>query len=136
MAWALDGRLLRCWAWFAPNTRILFLETSNPPTNVYPHLPVSPWNSYLLCSALPRPAPSDDSLSCALPVLLVVSIETDRPPLVKTCATMFRSMCYKNKDSLSAAIIVAGYDDVNKGSLYSIPLGGTCVRQPFAIGGT
>jgi 20S proteasome subunit beta 1 len=49
---------------------------------------------------------------------------------------MFRSMCYKNKDRLSAAIIVAGYDDVNKGSLYSIPLGGTCVRQPFAIGGT
>lgn len=33
-------------------------------------------------------------------------------------------------------IICAGYDKVDGGSVYSIPLGGMCVRQPYAIGGS
>lgn len=33
-------------------------------------------------------------------------------------------------------IICAGYDAVDGGSVYSIPLGGMCVRQPYAIGGS
>ena len=56
--------------------------------------------------------------------------------MVKTAATLFRNFCYNEKDRLSAAIIIAGYDDVSQGSLYCIPLGGTCVRMPYAIGGS
>jgi 20S proteasome subunit beta 1 len=34
-----------------------------------------------------------------------------------------------------AGIIVAGWDEKKGGQVYSIPLGGTLVQQPFAIGG-
>ena len=49
---------------------------------------------------------------------------------------MFQQLCYSNKDMLSAAIIVAGWDKHNGGSVYNIPLGGTLHKQQFAIGGT
>lgn len=58
-----------------------------------------------------------------------------KPPTVKTAANLFRQLCYQNKDALLAGIIVAGYDDANGGSVYSVPLGGSLIRQPFAIGG-
>ena len=35
-----------------------------------------------------------------------------------------------------AGIICGGYDEKDGGSVYSIPLGGTLVRQPFAVGGS
>lgn len=63
-------------------------------------------------------------------------IETDRKPAVKTAATLFRRFCYEYKDSLMAGIICAGWDEVEGGSVYSIPIGGACVKQPFAIGGS
>lgn len=56
-------------------------------------------------------------------------------PTVKTAANLFRSLCYQNKDNLMAGIICAGWDPVNGGSVFSIPIGGTLVRQPFSIGG-
>lgn len=58
-----------------------------------------------------------------------------KPPTVKTAANLFRQLCYQNKDKLLAGIIVAGWDDVNGGSVYSVPLGGSLIKQPFAIGG-
>ena len=48
---------------------------------------------------------------------------------------MFQQLCYSNKDMLSAAIIVAGWDKHSGGSVYNIPLGGAMHKQPFAIGG-
>jgi 20S proteasome subunit beta 1 len=47
-----------------------------------------------------------------------------------------RKMCYENKDSLMAGVIVAGWDPVDGGSVYSIPLGGTCLKVPFALSGS
>ena len=35
-----------------------------------------------------------------------------------------------------AGIICAGWDPVRGGQVFSIPLGGTCVEQDFAIGGS
>ena len=35
-----------------------------------------------------------------------------------------------------AGIICAGWDEVDGGAVYSIPLGGACIRQPYAIGGS
>jgi len=32
-------------------------------------------------------------------------------------------MCYQNKDRLMAGIIVGGYDPIEGGAVYSIPLG-------------
>jgi 20S proteasome subunit beta 1 len=45
-------------------------------------------------------------------------------------------LCYENKDNLMAGVIVAGWDPVDGGSVYSIPLGGTCLKVPFALSGS
>lgn len=57
-------------------------------------------------------------------------------PEVKTAATLFQMLCYNNKAHLQAGIICAGWDKHHGGSVYNIPLGGSIVKQPFAIGGT
>ncbi|CCF57631.1 hypothetical protein KAFR_0C06350 [Kazachstania africana CBS 2517] len=58
-------------------------------------------------------------------------------PSIKTAASVFKSICYENKDNLSAGIIVAGFDDKNeKGEVYSIPLGGSIHKQKYAIAGS
>lgn len=55
---------------------------------------------------------------------------------VATAANLFQKMCYMNKWSISAGIIVAGYDPINGGSVYSIPSGGSCVKLDYALGGS
>lgn len=55
---------------------------------------------------------------------------------MKTAAHLMRRLCYENKDNLMAGVIVGGWDPVEKGSVYNIPLGGTCIKMPFAIGGS
>lgn len=51
-------------------------------------------------------------------------------------ASLFRKLCYENKNALMAGIICAGWDPVHGGQVFSIPLGGSLVKQPFAIGGS
>ncbi|XP_041378043.1 proteasome subunit beta type-6-like [Gigantopelta aegis] len=57
-------------------------------------------------------------------------------PLVHTAATVFKDLCYENRDNITAGIIVGGWDKLNGGQVFTIPLGGMLVRQPFAIGGS
>ncbi|KAI8853744.1 nucleophile aminohydrolase [Chytridium lagenaria] len=57
-------------------------------------------------------------------------------PRVHTAASLFQELCYSNKDGLSAGIIVAGWDKYDGPSVWSIPLGGSLHKQPFAIGGS
>jgi len=65
-----------------------------------------------------------------------LSIEMGEQPLVKTAANVFREICYANRDQMTAGIICAGWDKREGGQVFSIPLGGMCVKQPFAIGGS
>lgn len=65
-----------------------------------------------------------------------LAIETGRVPTVKTAAHLMRRLCYENKDKLMAGVIIGGWDPVEKGSVYNIPLGGTCIKMPFALGGS
>eukprot|EP00568_Trieres_chinensis_P008797 CAMPEP_0183309088 /NCGR_PEP_ID=MMETSP0160_2-20130417/23811_1 /TAXON_ID=2839 ORGANISM="Odontella Sinensis, Strain Grunow 1884" /NCGR_SAMPLE_ID=MMETSP0160_2 /ASSEMBLY_ACC=CAM_ASM_000250 /LENGTH=228 /DNA_ID=CAMNT_0025473037 /DNA_START=87 /DNA_END=773 /DNA_ORIENTATION=+ len=65
-----------------------------------------------------------------------LAVETGRVPTVKIAAHLMRRLCYENKDMLMAGVIVAGWDPVDGGSVYNIPLGGTCIKMPFAIGGS
>jgi len=65
-----------------------------------------------------------------------LSIETGKLPTVKTAAHLMRKLCYENKDNLMAGVIVGGWDPVEGGSVYNIPLGGTCIKMDFAIGGS
>ena len=55
---------------------------------------------------------------------------------MRVVASLFRELCYSNKDALQAGIIVAGWDKYHGGEVYSVPLGGSLHQQPFAIGGT
>jgi Proteasome subunit len=64
------------------------------------------------------------------------SIQTGRPVRVKSAAHLMQRWCYQYKDQISAGVIVAGWDPVDGGSVYSIPAGGSCVKVPFALGGS
>lgn len=74
-----------------------------------------------------------DSILCALRFF---SMELGEPPLVETGASVFRELCYNYRDSLMAGILVAGWDKQKGGQVYSVPIGGMCVRQPVSIGGS
>lgn len=45
-------------------------------------------------------------------------------------------MNYQNKDALMGAMIVAGYDKHEGGQVYGVPIGGTVVREPWAVDGS
>ena len=62
--------------------------------------------------------------------------ELGRLPKVKTAATLMRHICYNNKDHLMAGLICGGWDPYEGGQIYEVPLGGTIMRQNFAIGGS
>lgn len=63
-------------------------------------------------------------------------MEIDENPEVRVAANMFRELCYNYRDQLTAGIIVAGWDKRHGGQVYTVPLGGMLVRQPFSIGGS
>lgn len=64
------------------------------------------------------------------------AVEKGDLPSVAAAAKTFRSLCYNNKDKLSAGVIVAGWDAAGGGQVFEVPLGGTCVRLPYALGGS
>jgi len=64
------------------------------------------------------------------------SIELGKTPYVKTAANLFRQILYNNKDALLAGIIIAGWDPYEGAQVFSLPLGGSCTRVPYAIGGS
>ena len=63
-------------------------------------------------------------------------MELGRLPRVRTVANLMRKICYNNKDNLMAGLICGGWDPYEGGQIYEIPLGGTIMRQKFAIGGS
>lgn len=64
------------------------------------------------------------------------AIELGAEPTVKAAARLLSRLTYENKGALQAGLIVAGWDAVEGGVVYGVPLGGTVVRLPFAIGGS
>ncbi|KAL7543473.1 hypothetical protein ACHAXR_012754 [Thalassiosira sp. AJA248-18] len=68
--------------------------------------------------------------------LAQLAVETGRAPEVKVAAHLMRRLCYENKDNLMAGVIIGGWDPVNGGSVFNIPLGGACIPMPFALGGS
>jgi len=68
--------------------------------------------------------------------LAIHMVEVDRNPNVATAANIFKYMLYQNKASLSTAIICAGWDPVQGGSVYSIAGGGTILKVPIMFMGS
>ncbi|KAJ1647143.1 Proteasome subunit beta type-1 [Dispira simplex] len=64
------------------------------------------------------------------------AVQHSEPPTTKVVASLFREICYSNRSSLMAGIIVAGWDKRDGPSVFSIPLGGSLHKQPYAIGGS
>lgn len=64
------------------------------------------------------------------------SIELDEVSQVQTAALLVQQMCYHNKDALLAGMIVGGWDPINGGQVYQVPLGGLLHRADFAISGS
>ena len=63
-------------------------------------------------------------------------MEYGKAPKVETAANLFRELCYNNKNMLTAGILVAGWDEVKGGQVYSIPVGGAMLERPYSIGGS
>lgn len=63
-------------------------------------------------------------------------MELNAEPRVEVAANVFKELCYNYRDSLTAAILVAGWDKIKGGQVYNIMLGGSCHRLPIAIGGS
>ncbi|KAK8807219.1 hypothetical protein WA158_003978 [Blastocystis sp. Blastoise] len=57
-------------------------------------------------------------------------------PTVKNAATLLRRLIYDNKDNLTAGMIVAGWDDIEGPSVYSIPIEGSLIKDRIALGGS
>ncbi|XP_065426616.1 proteasome subunit beta type-6 isoform X2 [Chrysemys picta bellii] len=81
----------------------------------------------------PPPRPITDAVAYQLGFH---SMELDGPPLVHTAASLFKEMCYRYREDLMAGIIVAGWDRRKGGQVFSVPMGGMMVRQPFSVGGS
>jgi 20S proteasome subunit beta 1 len=62
--------------------------------------------------------------------------ELGREPHVKTAANLFKTITYRNKDRLTAGLIIGGYDPYDGGQIYEITLGGTLTRQKYALSGS
>ena len=63
-------------------------------------------------------------------------MELGEEPLVETAANLLKELCYTYRDSLTAGMIVAGWDSKKGAQVYGIPIGGMCVRQKIASGGS
>lgn len=63
-------------------------------------------------------------------------MELGKAPSVNTAANLFRMLCYQNKNALMAGIIVAGWDKLKGGQVYSVPIGGALIPRPYTIGGS
>ena len=68
--------------------------------------------------------------------LAQLGAELGRAPTVAQAARVLASMAYTNKDALQAGMIVAGVDATEGGVVYAIPLGGTLLSVPYAVGGS
>ncbi|KAJ1677560.1 Proteasome subunit beta type-1, partial [Spiromyces aspiralis] len=64
------------------------------------------------------------------------SISHNEPATVKVAAKIFQRYLYQYKDSLTAGIIVAGWDHRDGFSVYNLPLGGSLHEESLTIGGS
>ncbi|CAN6464546.1 unnamed protein product [Victoria cruziana] len=64
------------------------------------------------------------------------TIQLGQPATVKVAASLIRLLSYQNKNMLQTGLIIGGWDKYEGGQIFSVPLGGTILQQPFAIGGS
>lgn len=97
---------------------------------------ISPVSDYIYCCRSGSAADTQAVSDIVRYYIDAHRIELGQEPLVKTAAALFQDICYNNKDRLLAGIIIGGWDKVSGGQVYALPLGGTLVRQDYALGGS
>ena len=55
---------------------------------------------------------------------------------VRSAANIVCEISYSNKAWMNAGMIIAGWDKKEKGKVFVVPLGGTMMEVPFAVGGS
>jgi 20S proteasome subunit beta 1 len=68
--------------------------------------------------------------------LEVYSLMEQEQLTVYRSAQVFRKLLYNYRDQLSGSVIIAGYDDDERGQIYAIPLGGYITRQRCTASGS
>lgn len=63
------------------------------------------------------------------------ALQEDREPYVHEAANAVHTIIYENP-GLVASMIVAGYDEKHKGSIYSINIGGTILEREWVMSGS
>ncbi|XP_062030062.1 proteasome subunit beta type-6-like, partial [Rosa rugosa] len=64
------------------------------------------------------------------------TVQLWQPATVKVVANLIKLLSYGNKNMLQTGLIVGGWDKYEGGKIYGVPLGGTVIKVPFAIGGS
>ncbi|XP_034477841.1 proteasome subunit beta type-6-like [Drosophila innubila] len=65
-----------------------------------------------------------------------LEIAMGEPMLVSDAALTFRNHIYRNRSSKITSVIVAGWDKRKGGQVYSVPVSGLCIREPFSVAGS
>ncbi|PNW75549.1 hypothetical protein CHLRE_12g531100v5 [Chlamydomonas reinhardtii] len=65
-----------------------------------------------------------------------ISAESGEEPSVEMAANLVKLINYNNKDHLVGAMLIAGWDRHGGGQVYGAPIGGTLVKEKWAIDGS
>lgn len=97
---------------------------------------ITPVSSHIYCCRSGSAADTQAISDYVSYYLAMHSIELDHLPKVRTASSLFKKLCYENRNHLLAGIICAGYDDEQGGQVYSINLGGAMIRSPYTTSGS
>jgi 20S proteasome subunit beta 1 len=85
---------------------------------------------HVLCTKPP------DNCVLFFPDIAQHQAENGDPITVKVAARLAQNLAYENKDMLQAGLIIAGWDKTSGGTIWGVPLGGTMMQAPYAMGGS
>ncbi|KAL1230727.1 Protein RFT1 [Trichinella spiralis] len=97
---------------------------------------ISPVSEYICCMRSGSSADTQAVADIAKYQISVYEMEHKCSIPVSIAAEIFRSICYRYRNDITAGIIVCGWDSVNGGQIYSIPISGMIMKQCWTAGGS
>ncbi|KRX61522.1 Proteasome subunit beta type-6, partial [Trichinella sp. T9] len=97
---------------------------------------ISPVSEYICCMRSGSSADTQAVADIAKYQISVYEMEHRCSIPVSIAAEIFRSICYRYRNDITAGIIVCGWDSVNGGQIYSIPISGMIMKQSWTAGGS
>ncbi|KRZ78932.1 Protein RFT1 -like protein [Trichinella papuae] len=97
---------------------------------------ISPLSEYICCMRSGSSADTQAVADIAKYQISVYEMEHKCSIPVSIAAEIFRSICYRYRNDITAGIIVCGWDSVNGGQIYSIPISGMIMKQCWTAGGS